>query len=483
MSSLHVTNPIADRMVEILFEDVTLTSREKILYPGCGVGELIAAVERYFEESVHDPPRGVAIDTEKSCVETVREDYGDYIEVRKQDYLSADNRLDSFEFVLGYPPVIKWTDLSEEKQREYANSFARVSPDTNRIDTGLLFLERSLHVLTADGNGVFLTPSTFKTDETKSPFRRHLAPKVADIEQVDLDSFEVKIPHLLIKLNSPEAEEFSPAASSNRPKPGEVEVELMASATSRTITNPARQIATCFPDLEVYHANDDAAFVYLDLYYEDYDAALVYDSPIQMENLRGYISRVEMEIRDEESVIEHVSRLQDSDCVDASEDIGSIIDRLGRDGERFCFVGKPTDPEGIITRFDLNKIPVYKQLYVLLARFEIQLRDIIRTHVPDWETETEVYVPTTFVNALAPDKLSGATLGDLLKILSTTNEMERIPVDFGAHEATLTDLKDLRNAIAHYNPLVHTMSNDSDSDWTAGTLRDRYNLLQDIVEL
>jgi len=52
-----------------------------------------------------------------------------------------------------------------------------------------------------------------------------------------------------------------------------------------------------------------------------------------------------------------------------------------------------------------------------------------------------------------------------------------------AHEATLNDLKDLRNAIAHYNPLVHTMSNDSDSDWTAGTLRDRYNLLQDIVEL
>ncbi|WP_411714086.1 class I SAM-dependent methyltransferase [Natronomonas sp.] len=123
-------------MVELLFKDVTSTYRKRILYPGCGEGELISAVERYFEDSVNDPPSGVAIDTEDEYVETVRENYGDRVEVRKGDYLSADARLDSFEFVLSYPPTVQWIDLSEEKQREYATSFAQISPDTARIHTG-----------------------------------------------------------------------------------------------------------------------------------------------------------------------------------------------------------------------------------------------------------------------------------------------------------------------------------------------------------
>ena len=78
------------------------------MYPGCGEGELIAAVERYFEDRVNDPPTGVAIDTDEEYVETVRENYGDQVEVRNGDYLSADARLDPFEFVLSYPPTVRW---------------------------------------------------------------------------------------------------------------------------------------------------------------------------------------------------------------------------------------------------------------------------------------------------------------------------------------------------------------------------------------
>lgn len=482
MPPLRVPETIADRMVELLFEDVSSTYRKRILYPGCGEGELISAVERYFEDSVHDPPSGVAIDTEDKYIETVQEHCNDRVEIRKEDYLSADVRLDSFEFVLSYPPTVRWTDLSEEKQNEYANSFARISLDTARIHTGLLFLERSLHVLTEDGNGVFFTTRGFKEEEKMGPFRSYLAPKVADVESVDHDQSEVDIPHMLLKVNSPESEEFDPAVSTIRPDPSEVESQLMASATSSTISEPARHTATCFPELDVYDAEDDAAFVYLDLYYEDYDAAFVFDDPEQLEGLRGYVSRAEMEIRGEEPVTEHVLPLTDSDCAAPGEEVGTVIERLGRDGERFCFVGQPNDPEGIVTRFDLNKIPVYQYLYVLLARFEIRLREIIREHVPDWETETDVHIRTIHVGDLAPDKLAGGTIGNLLDILSEADEMQQLPVDLESYGAIISNVKCLRDAVAHYNPLVHSMSNDTESDWTAGDLRARHNLLQDIVE-
>ena len=97
-------------MVELLFEDLTFTRRKRILYPGCGEGELISAVERYFEDSAHDSPSGVAIDTEDEYIETVQNQYNDRVEVRKGDYLSADVRLDSFQFVLSYPLTVQWID-------------------------------------------------------------------------------------------------------------------------------------------------------------------------------------------------------------------------------------------------------------------------------------------------------------------------------------------------------------------------------------
>lgn len=136
MPPFSVPEPIADRMAELLFEDIASTSRKRILYPGCGEGELIGAVERYFEGGVNNPPDGVAIDTSRENLSRVRERYSDRVEVKRGDYLSADTRFDAFDFVLSYPPSVRWTELSEEKQQEYANSFAQISPETTRIHTG-----------------------------------------------------------------------------------------------------------------------------------------------------------------------------------------------------------------------------------------------------------------------------------------------------------------------------------------------------------
>ena len=82
---------------------------------------------------------------------------------------------------------------------------------------------------------------------------------------------------------------------------------------------------------------------------------------------------------------------------------------------------------------------------------------------------------------LSPDKLAGATIGDLLTILDETQSTTQIHPDLAAYEADLQNLRELRNAIAHYNPLVHYMSNDVTSDWTAGELFSAHRLLRDIV--
>lgn len=481
MAPFIAPDQLADRMVELLFEETRSTSSKRILYPGCGNGELIAAVDRYFEDKIKDPPDGVAIDTDERCLETVRETYGNQINVQKADYLSADDRLGHFDFVLSYPPTVEWHQLETEVQTAYANSFGQLAPDSSGIHTGLLFVERSLHVLTDDGTAVFLIPSQFKTEELKGPFRGHLAPTIADVEQVDDDAFESEIPHMFLKLNSPNATDFEPAESSYRPDPSNIEKQLLKSALPSSTTHTASQLATTYPELKIYSAEDDSGYVYLDLYYEDYDAALVYEDPNQREGLCGYVSRATMEIQGEESVSAHVTSLTQSDCIAPDATIGATIDRLGRDGERFFFLGDAANPTGIITRFDLNKMPVYQYLYILLARFEIRLRELIREHVKDWESETDVTIRSLHVGELAPDKLAGGTLGNLLDILSETNSTHLVHPNLDSYDADLDDLKDLRDAIAHYNPIVHYMNNDVDSTWTAGELRDQHRLLQDLT--
>lgn len=262
MIPFRASEAVADRMVELLFEDTSLPGRKRILYPGCGAGELIDAVERYFDGSVYDPPSGVAIDTEQENVETVRNKY-EGIDVRESDFLSAEERLDSFEFILSYPPTVEWGQLTSEKQAEYANSSARITRDTTQIHTGLLFLEHSFYTLSEDGRGVFLTPTGFKTDDAAAPFRGYLAPRIADVESVGSDLFDTEIAHMITVVDSSKSEPVEAASSTVRPDPSEVEAQLMASATSPSTSEPAANIATSLPNLTVYGTNDDASFVYL----------------------------------------------------------------------------------------------------------------------------------------------------------------------------------------------------------------------------
>jgi hypothetical protein len=126
-------------------------------------------------------------------------------------------------------------------------------------------------------------------------------------------------------------------------------------------------------------------------------------------------------------------------------------------------------------------MPVYQYLFSLMARLEIRCREIIRKQAPDWASEVDVYVSSANVGELSPDELAGASLGELIKIIEETDSSQRIHPDLAQYDAGLDDLRVLRNAIAHYNPLVHYMSNDVESEWTADHLRTEHRLLQNIV--
>lgn len=82
-----------------------------------------------------------------------------------------------------------------------------------------------------------------------------------------------------------------------------------------------------------------------------------------------------------ETIVEHAEPIPTERCLDAAVSLDTLLIKLGQ--YRFCFVGESTDPDGLITRYDLNKFPVYHQLYDQLAHFEIGLRQLIREHAPN----------------------------------------------------------------------------------------------------
>mgnify|MGYP006926864047 CR=1 FL=1 len=119
-------------------------------------------------------------------------------------------------------------------------------------------------------------------------------------------------------------------------------------------------------------------------------------------------------------------------------------------------------------------------MYHQLARFEIGLRQLIREHAPNWEERTKVTLGAFGSRELVPDRLTMAKLRDLIQILQDLSLESELGVDLSKHSASLHDIATLRNAVAHYNSLVHVMSSqptDNDPERGAPQLATEYHLL------
>lgn len=160
--------PVVDLMIEKLFRGGAPSPNARILDPGCGPGAFIDGVLRWAARRKASVPRIVGVELDPLHVARARERFKGHpsVEIRRADFLTE--RLDGFDYVIGNPPYVPITSLSESEREVYRAEFHSAK---GRFDLYLLFLEQSLRALKVGGRLVFITPEKFTYVETARPLR------------------------------------------------------------------------------------------------------------------------------------------------------------------------------------------------------------------------------------------------------------------------------------------------------------------------
>lgn len=156
---------------------------KRILENSCGDGNiLVAVVQRYIDDcrangmsrtkirnGLAKDIYGIEIDEEqyKKCIDNLdevlkRNDIGkvDW-KVINADYLKWDTTI-KFQYIIGNPPYITYSELKEEEQRFVKSNF--ITCIKGKFDYCYAFIEKSIKSLTVDGKMSYLIPSSiYKT--------------------------------------------------------------------------------------------------------------------------------------------------------------------------------------------------------------------------------------------------------------------------------------------------------------------------------
>lgn len=200
-------NAVVDLMVGKLFADHTPTSESRVLDPGCGRGAFVEGIIRWCAERGSTAPKIVGIESDPAHVAYLRQRFSDVenVEIRNADFLLTST--ERFDFVIGNPPYVSITSLTEGEREEYRT---RYQTARGRFDLYLLFFEQSLRSLEPHGRLVFITPEKFLYVETASALRallnRH---SVEELHFVDEETFSGLVTYPLIT-----TVEATPAAAS-----------------------------------------------------------------------------------------------------------------------------------------------------------------------------------------------------------------------------------------------------------------------------
>ncbi len=204
MRGFVVTPPgLVDLMVEKLFDGRMPSSSDRLLDPGCGTGAFIEGVLRWCKRNRADPPLIDGVDSDPAKLATARERLGRLGNVRllQQDFLRG--RLGTYDFVVGNPPYVPITQLSEVEKTEYRREFCTAR---GRFDLYFLFLEQALRQLNPDGTLVFVTPEKYLYVESARELRKLLASVlVKEVQLIPEDAFAglVTYPAVTTVLGSP----------------------------------------------------------------------------------------------------------------------------------------------------------------------------------------------------------------------------------------------------------------------------------------
>jgi hypothetical protein len=460
----EVPEPVLDQMVELLFQDSNPYGFKSILYPGCGKGETIDAVQRYCtQKSTYEMPKGYAFEQNKELLEEAKERFSkEPIEFYQQDFLSnlSDLPVAEFDFILSNPPTVPWQQLSAEKRADYAQRFTTITESQASVQSDLLFLEQALGLLGTGGELVFLIPESDIMADNGEFLNRHLGTyNITGVETLDPETAfpEAAVPHVIVGFSNSSIREAAPLPFDAIEHEAKLP-EIFEVTASDLMTTPV--------DTVPYETA--AATAYIDLIKNDYDATVVVDSA---GTSCGYLSRSMLHTRTEGTAGEVAAEFTEDVLLTPDTSVETMLLRLNEN--RFQFVGTPENIRGILTRFNLNEMRLYLHLFTKIAKFEYGLRAAIRK-VDEWESQTETTISSTAKRHLVQDQLSLATLGELIDIAEDTGAAPNPETD-----GKLDNIDDLRNDVSHYNPLVYTMASESSGqhERTAIQLYQQYEFL------
>ena len=189
---------VVDLMVARLFQGRAPTSSSTILDPGCGTGVFVDGVLRWCSAAHVALPRITGVESEPGRVRAARSRFrgNSAVRILDRDFLREAHGAGRFDYIIGNPPYVPITGLTEEEKASYRATF---STATGRFDLYLLFFEQALRRLRPGGRLVFITPEKFLYVATAAPLRRLLgARRVEELHFLPEDSFEGLVTYPLV---------------------------------------------------------------------------------------------------------------------------------------------------------------------------------------------------------------------------------------------------------------------------------------------
>ena len=159
---------IVDLMITKLFKEKSPQKNDKLLDPGCGTGAFIEGVIRWCKFHSLELPKIIGIESDPKHISEARRKFQDYpsIEIRNEDFLT--NIPGKFNYIIGNPPYVSITKLTEIEKNQYRKLFKTAS---GRFDLYILFFEQGLRCLEKEGRLVFITPEKFLYVQTAIKLR------------------------------------------------------------------------------------------------------------------------------------------------------------------------------------------------------------------------------------------------------------------------------------------------------------------------
>lgn len=479
MTDITLTDRIARELIELLFDDSTPSSRESLLF-ATNSTRLIDVFDRYCEDEItaRIPEITVVLTDEGELTAKQRDACSDPRTISEQFLNPEINLQDEFDYILCSEQQFDIEALEGEKLKQFAANYMSLSPDSEPPKPAALYFEQVLRHLGPDGRGVLFTEPSFRDDADLTTFRNRHFCQIDHIERYDpAEHNSVKDPQAATLITH---EDHDAGHSGYTFHPERFEAML----GQRVDSERPFEVAAIMSENPMGFAIDKTVSqTYIDLHYYDFDAALVYDDINEKDTLQGFVSRQQLRSTQSDRLGGRMQELSDETLIKPNAGLGEVIETLG--SRRFVFVGVRSSVEGVVTRFDLNRLPVYLHLFDCLSELEIGLRNLIRENIPDWENQTDVYVRTRGSNEIHRDKLSTAQLSSLVEIVKETGNEFLIRRDITGYSVSLDDIVTLRNAVAHYNPIVHTMGGGSTLDSeirSAVQLQKEYDFLNDCAE-